>query len=89
MKIYGLEIDVYGNKRYYLNDLLHRDDGPACEYTNGDRFWCQHGKIHRLDGPAYESNVIKGYKEWYFHNKFINCNSQKEFEDKIAELIFS
>lgn len=26
-----------GNKFYYKDNLLHREDGPTIEYVNGDR----------------------------------------------------
>ena len=35
----GLYIDTYGTKHWYLNDKLHRTDGPAVEYSDGDKFW--------------------------------------------------
>ena len=28
-----------GNKYWYLNGKLHREDGPAYEHTNGDKLW--------------------------------------------------
>jgi len=34
-----MEIDEYGNKRWYLNGLLHREDGPAVEYADGNKEW--------------------------------------------------
>jgi hypothetical protein len=41
-------------------------DGPAIERTNGDEFWYQDGKLHRLDGPASNySSKYKKYKNWY------------------------
>lgn len=46
--------DEEGNKFYYLNDKLHRDNEPAIEMINGDKYWYQHGKLHRLDGPVIE-----------------------------------
>ncbi len=30
---------------------LHREDGPAIEYTSGTKMWYQNGKLHREDGP--------------------------------------
>ena len=46
--------------RYYLDDKLHRIDGPAAEYFNGDKEWYQNGLLHRIDGPAIENfNGIK------------------------------
>jgi hypothetical protein len=47
---------IVGNnvKRWYLNDLLHREDGPAIEYTYGRKCWYLYGKLHREGGPAVE-----------------------------------
>jgi hypothetical protein len=45
---------------------LHRLDGPAVEYANGDHEWCYKGRLHRLDGPAIERT--SGYRAWYLHN---------------------
>jgi hypothetical protein len=35
----GLNIDQDGTKRYYLNGNLHREDGPAIEYSNGNKYY--------------------------------------------------
>jgi hypothetical protein len=48
---------------YYLNNKLHRLDGPAAEYYNRDKFWYQNGLRHRIDGAAVEFN--NGTKYWY------------------------
>jgi hypothetical protein len=48
---------------YFLNGRLHREDGPAIEYNNGDKFWCLNGRLHREDGPAIEYS--NGDKYWY------------------------
>ena len=50
------------NKHDFSN-TLHRADGPACEYTNGDREWYVDGKPHRVDGPAAE--YANGDRFWY------------------------
>ena len=70
-------IDTVGNKRWYnQNGELHREDGPAIEYTNGDKSWYQNGKAHRLDGPALESaNGTRFY--------FINDRELTEDEWKV------
>jgi|SRR5579859_2901924 len=75
------EINSLGTKRWLLNDQLHREDGPALEFTNGSKEWCFHGQYHRLDGPAVEH--IDGYKAWYIHDQRIDCSSQEEFEKKV------
>ena len=28
-----------GTKEWYLNDKLHREDGPAMEFANGTKWW--------------------------------------------------
>jgi len=56
-------IDKYGTKRYYINKVLHREDGPAVEYANGDKIWYKNGERHRNGGPAIE--LASGYKAWY------------------------
>ena len=67
MKMNGLYIDSKGTKRWYLNDKLHREDGPAYEHSNGVRSWYLNGKLHREGGPAVESP--NGNKEWLRNGK--------------------
>ena len=50
---------------YYMNDVLHREDGPAVETLNGTKEWWVNGKRHREDGPAIERS--DGTKEWRHH----------------------
>ena len=54
-------------KDWYLNGLLHRINGPAVEWVNGDKAWYIHGKLHRIDGPAIER--ANGKKEWFLNGK--------------------
>jgi hypothetical protein len=49
------------------NNELHREDGPAVEYRNGDKCWWLNGKLHREDGPAIQ--CASGRKEWYLNGK--------------------
>ena len=65
----GLEIDVFGTKRWYKDDKFHRDNGPAVERYSGTKEWWQNGLLHRLDGPALEFN--NGSKFWFILNKKI------------------
>jgi len=69
---------VSGTKRWFLNEKLHRLDGPAVEYFDGDKLWFLHDRLHRLDGPAVE--YIDGDKEWWVDGDQIQCSSQKEFK---------
>lgn len=52
---------------YRLDGKFHRTDGPAIEYTNGDREWYIKGLHHRTDGPAIDR--IGGNKEWKIKGK--------------------
>ena len=64
---YETRIDKIGTKRYYLNDILHREDGPAIEYANGEKHWYKNGKLHRDDGPAIK--YVDEKKCWYQNGK--------------------
>jgi len=59
-----------GNKRWYLNGKIHREDGPAIEYANGTKEWYLNDKRHREDGPAVER--ADGSKFWYLNGKEID-----------------
>ena len=67
MKTYTVKIDDNGTKRWYSNDKLHREDGPAIEYVDGDKSWWINGQLHREDGPAIED--ADGYKSWWINGK--------------------
>jgi hypothetical protein len=59
-----MEIDKHGNKVWKnINGKYHRTDGPAVEWSNGDKVWYVNGKPHRTDGPAAERP--NGTKEWW------------------------
>ena len=46
MNNYDIIIDNYGTKRYYLNDQLHRENGPAIECPSGNKLWYLNGKCY-------------------------------------------
>ena len=46
--------------------ILHREDGPALEYYDGEKRWFINGKLHRKDGPAIE--FADGSKYWCINN---------------------
>ena len=50
-----------------VHTIRHRVDGPAVEYSNGDKHWWLNGKRHREDGPAIE--FYNGTKYWFFYGK--------------------
>jgi len=58
----------YNNpKRYWNGYLVHREDGPAVEWCDGDKEWFLEGKHHREGGPAVEYS--NGDKYWYLNGK--------------------
>jgi hypothetical protein len=76
------EIDEHGNKWWHDSDgNRHRDDGPAIEWSDGDKSWYQHGKCHRDDGPAVEG--ANGYKEWGLNGEYLS------FEEWLDEVNIS
>jgi len=61
----GLDVSIRGTKRWYLNDRLHRSDGPAVEKLDGSKSWWRAGRLHREDGPAVENS--DGSTEWWLN----------------------
>ena len=64
---YKVKVDAAGDKRWYVNNKCHREDGPAVEWANGNKYWYVNGKRHREDGPACE--YVNGDKFWYVNGK--------------------
>ena len=78
---YRIEVDGYGNRLYYNSAGLHRDDGPAIEYPDGSKSWCQNGRHHRTDGPAIE--WADGDEFWYINGVRL---SEDEFNQAVKLL---
>lgn len=89
-----LYIEKNKKATFYYKDpkmkILHREEGPAAEWTNGDKMWFQNGQYHRLDGPAAE--YVNDDKHWYQNGKrhrldgpaveYANGNKQYYYQDK-------
>ena len=86
------EITKNGTIFYYGdNGFIHREGGPAVEYTNGDKYWCKNGKFHREDGPAVERIYEDGsyYKEyWYDDKHYPNIKTDRYWKRFVKLLIF-
>ena len=70
MKEQYIRINTRGTKHYYSNKqmtVLHREDGPAVERTDGSKSWYINGICHREDGPAIEWSG--GSKAWWVNGK--------------------
>lgn len=43
------KVNEFGDKYRYTNGKLHREDGPAIEFMNGDKEWWVNGERHLID----------------------------------------
>lgn len=69
MKSYKVRVYEDGAKMWLLNGKLHREDGPAYEWSDGTKEWRLNGKRHREDGPAIEWS--SGTKEWWLYGEHL------------------
>jgi hypothetical protein len=78
---YTVEVS-HGCTSWYKEDtnILHREDGPAVEYSDGRKYWYLNGEKHREDGPAIVYSY--GHKYWYLND--INYTEQ-EFNKIMAK----
>ena len=58
-----------GTQAWYLNSVLHKEDGPAYIGSDGSQYWFLNGKLHREDGPA--AIYQYGYKGWWLNGNDI------------------
>jgi hypothetical protein len=65
-RLWYLHVDSHGNKSWWLNGKLHREDGPALEHNDGAKIWYLNGERHRIGGPAYESDYLN---TWWIDGK--------------------
>jgi len=79
-KTYEVKVYDNGDKFWYLNGKLHREDGPACECANGDKEWYLNGELHREDGPAVE--CANGSKYWCLNGKEL---TEKEWKQQTSK----
>lgn len=67
--------------RHLVDGRYHRIGAAAIEYDDdGSKRWCENGRLHRLDGPAIDREVMKG---WYVRGVEY---SEEDF-DKLPEVI--
>ena len=70
----GPHIDEHDTTRWYHNNKLHREDGPAVEYTDGTKFWYQDGLLHREDGPTDEWAC--GSVDWRYNGRYLGEDAE-------------
>lgn len=92
MKEYKVVVDDEGTRRWYNQEgNIHREDGPAVEWTDGSNWWYINGNVHREDGPAIED--VNGEKIWYINGQelteeeFNNRNNKELTVNEIEQLL--
>ena len=64
MKNYNkVKTNRLGTKLYYLDDKLHRTDGPACEWADGHKEWWLNG---RLQPENYDRIEVSDFGTMYY-----------------------
>ncbi len=58
----GKQVYDAGTRAWYHFGDLHRLDGPAVEFQDGETKWFHSGSLYRVGGPAVERP--DGYKAW-------------------------
>lgn len=81
---YTYKIEPNGTKEWFLNGILHREDGPAIEWPHGAKDWYFHGDLHRESGPAIEEP--NGYKAWWLNNRLMGEWDEPENWDELVVL---
>ena len=81
---YKVEVYPSGNKIWWLNGKLHREDGPAMEWASGGKSWWLNGERHREDGPAIE--CASGSKSWYLNDNKVTEEEHKRMTSPVAEM---
>ena len=58
-------------------------NNPEIDVNGNKRWYNENGEYHRLEGPAII--YLNYFEEWWINGKEIDCNSQKEFEEYLAQ----
>lgn len=76
---------------YKYDGKIHRTDGPAVIYKNGDTQWYLYGRIHREDGPAMtlNSHVTYCINGEYVRNTNTNTNTVIRHGQYVQKIILS
>lgn len=54
---------------YYINGKIHRENGPAIEWSDGSKYWYIEGNLHRDKKPAVIQ--MNGLCEWWENGNFV------------------
>jgi len=65
-------------KEWYVENNLHRENGPAIEWADGSKSWYINDKHHREDGPSVEHS--SGLKDYHIDGKYL---TETEFNERM------
>ena len=68
--VYKVVVDKYGTIRWYHNNQLHNENGPAIIYADGTQVWYINGKRHNENGPAII--FADGAQSWWINGNLHN-----------------
>ena len=77
---YTVRVHSDVSEHWYLNGRLHRENGPAVEYANGNKTWYLNGELHREDGPAVD--WAGSFKEWWINGQKL---TKEEFNEQLKK----
>lgn len=68
----------YNIQTFYFDGYLHRQDGPAIIWHDGEEHWFYYGYRHRTDGPA----IVRkdGTVEYYLHGEIVTVKVHNDFQ---------
>ena len=61
---YEVEVNLTGTKKWFLNGKLHREDGPAIEYSTGTKKWYLNDKSMSEADHKRATEIIDGVREY-------------------------
>ena len=65
------EISADGDKKWYLNGKLHREDAPAIEFADGTKEWFLNGKLSSpIDAFKQANDVQRRHMICYYAREF-------------------
>ena len=78
-------IRTYGEKIWYKNGLIHRDnDLPAIMYISGSQYWYKNGLQHR-DNDLPAVIYYDGEQKWYKDGQQIIKSSDDDYDDHVCD----
>ena len=69
-----------GTKIWRTSDrTVHREDGPAVEWADGDMWWMLNNRLTRFDGPAIIRTSPAHGNDWYLFDYRIDEDIYRQF----------